>query len=452
MTTISYHKGKGLYRKTIGRYTKDDGTTAPRDFWLGSDQITASVTAQALVEFWNMFLVPRKERWNESHEKQARALAHVKIGLALGGVEAAAKRYQELTGQPLSPTTITKPPQVPVVESSTFGAAAQSYVAKMRARRLSNTHVTRAEQVFKQVYPVLPAETPLTQIDEAKLVALVNHFTGRPVSKLTRKPLAVVSVCRVFQYLKALLEDVDGNGWEGPRRWQKLFKVRWDGLMTPQERRRKHAGADTFTYAELKELSSLAKGRIKGFLFLALNTGMNQMELATLLADDIDLRAGMIARLRHKTGVPAQWQLWPETVSLIRPYLAGPNEQGLAFLTDRGRPLVHMGDNRTDSVSLAWSKLMNEVKEKCVPVRRLSFGKIRKTVSTDVLRISGSEFVQQQLLAHTSHSVAGRHYTGAANYKALDDALARYRQELTEAGVLQNVEEDAKRVSKTIVL
>ncbi len=448
MTTISYHKGKGLYRKTIGRYTKADGSSAPRDFWLGNDQVKASVTAQALVEFWNMFLVPRNEKWNESHEKQARALAHLKIGLALGGVEAAARRYHELTGQPLTPTTATGPPQLPIVKGPTFKAAAENYVTKMRSRRLSNTHVMRAEQVFKQVYRVLPAEMPLAQLDEAKLLDLVNHFTGRPVSKLTRKPLAVVSVRRVFQYLKALLEDVDGNGWDGPRRWQKLFKVRWDGLMTPQERRRKHTGADTFTYAELTELSSLAKGRIKAFMFLALNTGMNQMELATLLADDIDLRAGIISRVRHKTGVPARWQLWPETTSLIRPHLAGPNARGLAFLTDRGRPLVHMGDNRTDSVSLAWSKLMNEVKEKSKPVRRLSFGKIRKTVSTDVLRISGSELVQQQLLAHTSQSVAGRHYTGAANYDALDDALARYRQELAEAGILHETSGKMGRASR----
>jgi integrase len=91
---------------------------------------------------------------------------------------------------------------------------------------------------------------------------------------------------------------------------------------------------------------------------------------------------------------------------------------------------------------------MNEVKEKSKPVRRLSFGKIRKTVSTDVLRISGSELVQQQLLAHTSQSVAGRHYTGAANYDALDDALARYRQELAEAGVLHETSGKMGRASR----
>jgi hypothetical protein len=44
-TKISYHSGKKLFRKTIGKYRKSDGTIAPRDFWLGPEQVKATYVA-----------------------------------------------------------------------------------------------------------------------------------------------------------------------------------------------------------------------------------------------------------------------------------------------------------------------------------------------------------------------------------------------------------------------
>ncbi|MGB7159335.1 MAG: site-specific integrase [Tepidisphaeraceae bacterium] len=435
---ISYHAGKQLYRKTIGKYQKADGTTSPRDFWLGNDQVKATVTAQTLVEFWKMFLVPRNEPWTEMSEKQAFALVRMKIGMAQGGVTAAAQRYQDLMGSP-PPARATPTPVTPSPNARTLRSAAEAFANKMRARRLSISHVSRFEAVFKQVYEVLPEETPLDQLDEAKLVAVVSHFTGRPTSKLTGKPLAVDSIKRVFQYTKALLDDMDGDAWKGPRRWQKLFKVRWASLMTPAEQKKQAQGKDTFTDNELKELYALASDRTRMLMLLGLNCALPQKEIATLQLDDIDLKDGVIDRIRHKTrgtaAVRTRWVLWPETLKLVKAHLVPANEHGLAFMSEQGQPLVNNAA-RTDSIALAWARLLAHAEKKEKKVRPFSFGTLRKTSSTAVLRISGSELLQQQHLAHRTQTVAGKHYTGTMDFAALNDALARYRLELIKAGVL----------------
>src|SRR5207253_3047696 len=79
-----------------------------------------------------------------------------------------------------------------------------------------------------------------------QLTVLVEHFLARPKSKLRGKPMAVESVNRVFQYTRALLEEIDGDQWDGPKAWRKLFEVRWVTLLTPAEQRVIANGKDTY--------------------------------------------------------------------------------------------------------------------------------------------------------------------------------------------------------------
>ena len=68
-------KGKGLYRKTIGKYQRADRTIAPRDFWLGPDQVQATFLATRLQQYWKSDLEPWGLVWDAQHGEEARTLA-----------------------------------------------------------------------------------------------------------------------------------------------------------------------------------------------------------------------------------------------------------------------------------------------------------------------------------------------------------------------------------------
>ncbi len=149
---------------------------------------------------------------------------------------------------------------------------------------------------------------------------LVGQFTARPKSKSTGKPMAVATIKTVFQQVKALLDTLEDAGWQCPG-WRKLFRIRWASLLTAAEQRKQAAGKDTFTDGELAELYAQANDRTKLFILLGLNCGMAQTEISTLQRADIDLKSGVIDRVRNKTrataAVRARWQLWPETLQFV---------------------------------------------------------------------------------------------------------------------------------------
>ena len=165
------------------------------------------------------------------------------------------------------------------------------------------------------IYRILPASTPLESIDRDALQRVTGHFFARPISKKTKKPLAVETVKTVLQNLRQLLNWADGDLWKGPHRWDKLFVIRWNGLRTATEQKQLAMGKKTFELAELKDLYAEANDRTRLFMLLGLNCGFGQKEIATLLREDIRFEpVAVIDRIRNKTrtiaAVRGQWRLW----------------------------------------------------------------------------------------------------------------------------------------------
>jgi integrase len=438
MIKINYHRSKRLFYKTIGKTEAGK----PRMFWLGNDAAKATAMAQTLAEFSETFLEPQGLRWNEARESTARALSNIKWKLAQNAVNNAARYAAEVAGINLAPTVLsavalpTGSEAAPALPRMTLQRAAEQHVRTMRAKQLSTKHVARAEAVFKQLYEIIPATTPLQQLGREQLTVFVEHFLARPTSKLKGKPMAVESVKRVFQYTRSLLEEIDGDQWDGPKAWRKLFKVRWVTLLTPAEQKIIANGKHTFETQELVDLYQLGNARQRLYLLLGLNCGFGQGEISTLMRSDVDIKAAVIDRIRHKTraiAVRGSWVLWPQALELLRAELADKNERDLALLTREGRPLVD-AESRTDSIKLAWDRLFNNAERHEKKVRHLSFGTLRKTSATWMLNHGGRQ-LQQQHLCHADGSVAARHYSGAADFTRLHEALRIFHHELASAGM-----------------
>lgn len=140
------------------------------------------------------------------------------------------------------------------------------------------------------------------------------------------------------------------------------------------------------------------------FVALALNTAMNQADMAHLTPQH--LQPPYLVLRRGKTGVLACWKLWPVTQRLIdsckRPKLK-PSD--LLFLTREGRPLVERDfrkDGRTtfknDAVHQVFKRVLRRVGIEGTLVM------LRKTVAT-VLKAKGYGDVVQFFLSHQSDAL-----------------------------------------------
>lgn len=135
-----------------------------------------------------------------------------------------------------------------------------------------------------------------------------------------------------------MLDEIDGELWDGPKGWRKLFKVLWINLLTPVEQKQLAAGKKTFDVAELVDLYQLANDRERLYLLLGLNCAFGQGEISTLMRSDIDFKTSSITRTRHKTrdvGVIGSWVLWKEASDLLKANVAGPNKGDLAEAQER---------------------------------------------------------------------------------------------------------------------
>jgi len=109
-----------------------------------------------------------------------------------------------------------------------------------------------------------------------------------------------------------------------------------------------------FTDDELKRIVSAADDELKAYILLALNTGANQIDIATLrYAGDeeaLGLRGRQIKRKRVKTEDHAEvpvvrYILWDRTAELVEEFMA---EGEMVFRNSTGGLLVHRHRNKED--------------------------------------------------------------------------------------------------------
>jgi len=198
----------------------------------------------------------------------------------------------------------------------------------------------------------------------------------------------------------------------------KLFKVKFasQGLIE----------AERFTVDELSAIwGACMTDRHRLWILLGLNCGLDRTGLATL---DWSMVKGLAGdkpyneRMRHKTGVYSRHALWLETADMLR-QLPLRERKGLVCLTERGKPLLELtpGGCR-DATQQAWRYIIERA-----GVRKLSFGKLRKTGSW-LAKVVGGLDVSEMYLAHNEVGM-NKHYAGR-DWGKLDGALDTMRSQL----------------------
>ncbi len=193
----------------------------------------------------------------------------------------------------------------------------------------------------------------------------------------------------------------------------------------------------TFQPVEIRKLFSVASGWLRLYMLLTLNTSMTQTDMSDLTWSEFDSESGRICRQRSKTrdhhDVPrVSYQLWPETLELLRKHAAAPGGERV-LLNRNGKPLVQvtlLPDGRLQKSDAVRSAFSRAAKKADIDTQK-SFKNLKKTSATLLYDHPQFNGVKDHFLGHAPQSMAQKHY--AAPPQALfDQAIAwlgeHYRQ------------------------
>lgn len=473
------------FRKAIGKTAS--GTTAV--FYFGKDLSTARVNAWQKMKQWDR----RPETCNdwEALEKWQGEMKQ-QVGEAMRDmVETAYDKknnrpdFKKLV-PPISPDTSKEKVQEAVNDAVTLVAkienndlpkgvtgptiteAVTAYLSAMNERvglkmnigLKSHTYEINEYRINRVCEFFDGKVTHLCQLTRNEVWACVLHWCSLPPQKLNPntqpknengkvikskpKPISAETCLNFLNSLKSFLQwcsDNEAFNYSLPKKFSEL----WSAKPEPREQ---PSGA--ISSADLKTLFDKSinlnshreeKGRKRIlFLCLSLNCGFYQSEIASLEKSMITLdgKEPCIERIREKTRrknrllVRSRWNLWPETVTLLKEYLAPKNSEGaagadLAVLSEDLKPLV--GENRCDAINLSWRRLCKVAKIK------KTFSNLRDTGAEAVERLGGAD-TAEQYLAHFAKRGVLNNYSKPQTER-LTTALNAWRQELVQAGVFE---------------
>lgn len=280
---------------------------------------------------------------------------------------------------------------------------------------------------------------PLANVDRLWLETLTNYLKGRPLSRKfdrrtsKRERISPATVKTLLQHWRQAFDWLDSNadrfGWQAPRKVQRLFEVELNAIRTKGERDRAADGPDHLTLAEIKQLLHAANDRQRMFILLGLFTGQGQTELRWTRRDEFDLATQTFAHRRNKTGQPGRFWLPSELVALLKGYFAEvePIEEGLAFSTREGRPLVTA---KSDAVC----QMFDDVRKAAGITRKgVTFYACRRFLGDRAKRAGGSD-LQRAALAHAAIGMGEKHYSNFRDFDAVKRVAQTLHEDMKAAG------------------
>ena len=186
-------------------------------------------------------------------------------------------------------------------------------------------------------------------------------------------------------------------------------------------------GEKVFTAKEIRKLIDAASPQLKTMIFLGINGGIGNTDMANLPQSALDLKNGWLRYARQKTGIKRRIPLWSETVSALkeaiakRPQPHDPADTDLVFLTVFGQRWVryevveekHHGKKEIkakfdDAIAKAIGELLNNLSLKRP---RIGFYTLRHTFET-IAGGSKDQVAVDAIMGHVDNSMAAEYRHG----------------------------------------
>lgn len=312
---------------------------------------------------------------------------------------------------------------VPVPDSGpTFHDALRSHIQGIEKQYpLADTGlVTQWSRVRVKLIQSLIDHHPdfaISRLDLSKIEELYLYWRLRPKRKNSEERVARKSAANQITALKGFfvwLHKSPNYEWRRP---SDLDLVDTRVKTFADDRRRQVTPAVIYSLDELVLLSKYATPLERLFLLLALNCGFNRAEIASLLIGEVFIHQphdphyqemlgfqmtpsdSFIKRVRRKSGVYGEHLLYPQTLQGIdwalanRRRLAGFGPEEKLLINDKGQPYdkPSKSGNANQQISNRFGDLLTRIKDDKNTIRKLSFGKLRKTAGDLIRRFSDGE-------------------------------------------------------------
>jgi hypothetical protein len=249
--------------------------------------------------------------------------------------------------------------------------------------------------------------TALEAFGLEEIEALVRYWQQRPLSK-RGQPISRETAKNLIKRIRHFIRWLHKSSvfaWRKPLDYEvEHVRIR----LTQAERAKKVSSTQVKTYSpeQLTTLWKYATARERLLMVLALNCGFGQAEITSLQQAEVFLNGrhqhygitgSFIRRLRGKSEVYGEWQLWPETERALawwekqRP----ETEETALLVTKTGRAMSAptKGNNRNGRIPGAWAGLTRRIRKDQPDFPALSFNKLRKTAGNLVRRKAGGEML-----------------------------------------------------------
>lgn len=286
-------------------------------------------------------------------------------------------------------------------------------------------------------------DMPLSAFNLTEIDTMLNHWRSRPMSKkgTPMSPAHCKDVIKRIREFIRWLHKAQSFEWRKPGDYE-IMPIRIKETHEELSARFSPLQVETYNLEQIGLLFEYGTPLERVYMLLALNCGFGQAEVSSLLMSEIffnelhphyKISGSYVKRLRYKSHVYGEWQLWPITVQAIQWYLTRrpQSNEKVLLLTEKGRPLnaPTKGNHRNMRISNMWIRLRERIIKDHPSFPELSFNKLRKTGS-DLIKLVADSETAGVFLAHgqtvRSDDLAdvytNRHYNKvfAAQLKALD--------------------------------
>jgi len=439
--TAPTRTAEGYYVRTLGKAPTRSGQLRPKKFTLGRDPQRAELANLRLQQLWNDIeryqrgtLLGGEPAWTDltltfadAIRKGQRIQLPVRL-LAAGDTRtgpaeglywvrqaypsivdlldvpdtpslteartAAAEQAEAMSEAAKTFAEIAEQPQAAVGTAVTVHEAIDACADHVRQTRINGGSVSEwgrkhAESIERLKRSM--ADVPLDELDFDAIEQAKQYWAARPKSRKTNRPIAIETVRGQMKALRRLVQFLHRSSrydWVQPPAVEEALRLNYQNLQTRDEIARLKDGVQVWTIEELTKLYGYARDRERVLMLFGLNCGFSHAEIASLRVDELDLDAGTIKRVRGKTRVYGEWQLWPETVEAIR-WWRKHHRQGKArqyvLVTERGKELTRQ------HIANLWQGLLDRIGQSHSDFRRLPFKHLRKTAGQLVREVADGE-------------------------------------------------------------